>query len=294
MMPGNNLRLLFVINANSGNNTTDWDKLIRDYFEPLDHTIELYHLTADCRVQTLKDKIKLFLPQQVIAVGGDGTVKMVAGCLLQQNIALGIIPAGSANGLAKELGIGNDPLAALGILLTGNPKKIHATLINDHLCIHLSDIGLNAHAIKIFEGQGRRGMWGYLIAAIKVLWQKPMMEVELKIDKKTIKIKAELVVIANGTQYGSGAVINPIGQLDDAFFEVIAIKEVTVREILKKILFRIALAADQTELFQTDAFTMRSRKPVHFQVDGEYLGKVKSVKASILPDALAVMVPATI
>lgn len=294
MIPETNLRLLFVINANSGNNSTDWEQLILDYFEPLDHTVELYSLTADCQVQTLKDRIKLFSPHQVVAVGGDGTVKLVAECLLKQNIALGILPAGSANGLAKELGIGNDPLVALEVLLKGSPTKIHATQVNDHLCIHLSDIGLNAYAMKIFERQGQRGMWGYLIAAIKVLWQKPMMELELKIDKKTIKLKAELVVIANATKYGSGAVINPVGHLYDDLFEVIAIKEVTVRDILKKVLFRAELDAEKTELFQTDAFTMRSRKPVHFQVDGEYLGKVREVKAWILPAALEVMVPATV
>jgi len=291
MRQANNLNLLFVINPVSGNNTTDWNTIISDYFAETKHTIALYNLPKNCNLQILKDKISVFAPHQVIAVGGDGTVKLVAACLLGQNIALGILPAGSANGLAKELGISNDPRLALEVLLANNPAKIHAIQINDHLCIHLSDIGLNAYAMKIFEGQRVRGMWGYLIASIKVLWQKPPMEIALKIANKTIKIKAEMVVIANATQYGSGAVINPTGQLDDALFEVIAIKKISVREILKVIFLRTTYDSNHTEIFQTNALSMHSTKKVHFQVDGEYLGKVKEVKAVLIPDALTVMMP---
>jgi len=285
------LKLLFIINPNSGHNTIDWPQAIIDYFTTSSHTIELHHLTKGCSLQTILDKIKSFSPHQVVAVGGDGTVKLVAECLLQQNIALGILPAGSANGLAKELGISNDPVKALDTLVQGHSKKIHATKINSHLCIHLSDIGLNAYAIKRFESQRIRGMWGYVIASLKVLWQNPRMEIEMRVDKKVTHIKAEMIVIANATKYGSGAVINPIGQLDDDLFEVIAIKQVSFIEIFKMIFLHTAFNPEKTALFQTNALMMKSAKRIHFQVDGEYLGKVKEVKAVIIPDALEVIVP---
>lgn len=291
MKQANNLKLLFVINPVSGNNTTDWNKIISDYFADTKHTIALYNLPKDCTLEMLKDKIRAFAPHQVIAVGGDGTVQLVAACLLGQDIALGILPAGSANGLAKELGISNEPQLAIAVLLENNPQTIHAIQINDHLCIHLSDIGLNAYAMKIFESQRVRGMWGYLIASIKVLWQKPLMEVEIMIGKKKVKIMAEMIVIANATQYGSGAVINPIGQLNDGLFEVIAFKKISLHEILKVIFLRTTYNSDHTEIFQTNALYMRSAKKVHFQVDGEYLGKVKEVKAMLIPSALTVMMP---
>lgn len=292
MNQSNNLKLFFVINPGSGNNTTDWTKVIIDYFAPLSHTIELYQLSKNCNVQIIKDRVKLFSPQQIVAVGGDGTVKLVAECLTQQNMTLGILPAGSANGLARELGISNDPTKALDTLVEGHSKKIHAINVNGHLCIHLSDIGLNAYAMKRFESQRVRGMWGYLMASLKVLWQNPLLEIEMQIDRKAIQIKAEMIVIANATKYGSGAVINPIGRLDDELFEVIAIKKISIGEILSMFFSRASYDPNKTEVFQTEAFSMRSVKRVHFQVDGEYLGKVKEVKAVIIPDALEVMVPA--
>ncbi len=290
-MTQDNLKLLFIINPISGNNTTDWSAVITNYFASTNHVIELYLFTKGCSLATIKERIKLFSPHRVIAVGGDGTIKLVAECLLQTKIPLGILPAGSANGLAKELGINNNPIEALNGLINGSPKKIHLTYINGQLCIHLSDIGLNAYAMKRFKIQKVRGMWGYFVASMKVLWQNPVMEIEMQIDEKVIKTKASMIVIANATKYGTGAVINPIGSLFDAFFEVIVVKKVSIHEIFKMVFSHEKYDADKTEIFQTNAFSMKSRKKVHFQIDGEYLGKVNEVNAIIAPKALQIIVP---
>ena len=287
-----NLKLLFVINPGSGNNSTDWATEISNYFAPLSHTVELYHLTKGDNLQTIKEKIKLFLPQRVVAVGGDGTVKLVAECLMQTNLALGILPAGSANGLAKELGIGNNPDQALAVLVEGHSIKTHVTLINNQLCIHLSDIGLNAYIVKEFEDQQVRGMWGYLKAFLKVLFKNELMDVEMQINKEALKIKAEMVVIANATQYGSGALINPVGRLDDELFEVIAVKKISFYETFKMIVSHEPYDPEKTEIFQTNKLSMKSRKKVHFQIDGEYLGKVKEINAVLIPNSLEIIIPA--
>ena len=285
------LKLLFILNPGSGNSTTDWPVLITNYFAPLHHSIQLYQLPKNSNTQIISEKITLFSPHQVIAVGGDGTVKLVAECLMQKKIPLGILPAGSANGLAKEMGISDDPLKALDVLVKGGLKKIHVTSINNQLCIHLSDIGLNAYAMKKFKMQHGRGMWGYLIASLKVLWKNPILEVEMQIDNKAIKIEAEMIIIANATKYGTGVVINPIGKLDDEVFEVIAVKKLSLSEIFKMIFSHSSYDPDKTEIFQTNALSMRSVKKVHFQIDGEYLGKINDVKAVLIPHALEIIVP---
>ena len=207
------LKLLFIINPGSGNNKADLATLIRDYFQSLPHRIELYELSDPAASQKIKEKIEEFKPHRVVAVGGDGTVRLTAKYLLQTNIPLGILPAGSANGLAKELGIPEDFDKALDILVNGVIREIHVIKINDEICIHLSDIGFNAFVIKKFEGSGGRGMWGYIKASWKVLWDKPQMQIEMQIDNKYIKRQAAMIVVANARRYGSGALINPDGKL---------------------------------------------------------------------------------
>jgi diacylglycerol kinase (ATP) len=285
------LKILFIINPISGSSTINWTNEITNYFSTLNHDVQLYTLTKTCNVQTIKDKIDLFKPHQVVAVGGDGTVKLVAECLTHTNMLLGILPAGSANGLARELGIDENPQKAMAMLVEGHSKKIHITMINKHLCIHLSDIGLNAYAMKKFKMQSGRGMWGYFIASLRVLLFNPIMEIKMQIGNTTREIKAEMIVIANATKYGTGALINPIGQLDDDVFEVIVVKQISVLEVFKMVFSHDSYDPDKTEIFQTKELSMHANKKVHFQVDGEYLGKIKAVNAVLVPHALQIIVP---
>jgi len=285
------LKILFIINPVSGNKTTDWPTVITEHFAGLKHTIEFVELDEACDPATISAKMEAFHPDKVVAVGGDGTVKLVAECLLQKNIPLGIIPAGSANGLAKELGISDKPIEAIQTVLEGEVRKIHLTKVNDHLCIHLSDIGFNAYVIKKFETQQGRGMWGYLKAAVKVLFDNPLMDVEIMIDNKYKKMQAAMIVIANGTRYGSGALINPIGKLDDELFEIVVVKKISLPEIFKMTVSHSAYHPEKTVVFQSDNIRINASRKVYFQVDGEYLGKVNKVNANILKDALNIILP---
>lgn len=289
------LKLLFVVNSGSGNNNTDWPKEIEEYFKSSNHSIELFHLDEGFKIEALKEKVASFKPDTIVAVGGDGTVCLVADCLLQTDITLGILPAGSANGLAKELGISVDPKEALQTLMEGNEKKIHLVSINDRLCIHLSDIGFNAYMLKKFESESTRGGWGYLKATIKASWRvflsKQFMRVTLTLNNETIRVKAVMIVIANATKYGSGAVINPAGSVDDELFEVIVVKKISVAELFKMLVTHSPFHPDKTVLYQTNQLTMQTTRKVHFQVDGEYLGKVNKVEATLLPAAIKIIVP---
>lgn len=283
------LKILFIINPGSGNKSINWAGEIDSFFASLPHHIEQHQLTKACTVTSIKDKISQSKPDRVIAVGGDGTVKLVAECLLHSSTVLGILPAGSANGLAKELGVPADTQGALKHLLKTETQQIHLVKINNQLCVHLSDIGFNASVIKIFEASKQRGMWGYVKAAWRVLWRHPVMLATLKTDKDTIRREAAMIVIANATRYGSGAVINPAGRLDDALFEIVIIKKVSFTEIFKMMVTHQPYNKAKTELYQSQSVQIQSRKKVHFQIDGEYLGKINKIDAVIIKQALFVI-----
>lgn len=284
-------KLLFIINPVSGNKATNFPEAIQKYFSAKPHEIELFNLPETNAEEKIKQKINEVRPGKVIAAGGDGTVKLVAGSLLKTDIPLAILPTGSSNGMAKELGISVVPEEALDTITNGEPKKIHLTKINNELCIHLSDIGFNAFLVKEFEKQKKRGMWSYIKAALKVWGSNPVMNVSIEIDNVCIQREAAMVVIANATCYGTGILINPAGKLDDDLFEVIIVKKISPREIFKMRFTHTPYDAAKTELLQTRSLKIESKHKAHFQVDGEYLGKVNSITASILPAALQIIVP---
>lgn len=293
-MPLNNLPgILFVINPISGGKTkTEWETAIRDYFTPLPFKTDLFVLDGKHDDDSIAYWIEKIKPETVVAVGGDGTVSLVAKQLLGTGIALGILPAGSANGMAKELGIPLNPEASMDIIAKGNKKDADVIRINDkHICLHLSDIGLNAKLIKHFEEGKLRGKLGYATKVLKTLWTKKTMRVNIITADKQSSHLALMVVLANASKYGTGAVINPHGDLYDGQFEVVIMRRLTISELFKMWFRPRAFDPKKIKVFPATSVSIQTTRKMHFQVDGEYLGKVTHVEANILPHQLKLIVP---
>jgi YegS/Rv2252/BmrU family lipid kinase len=285
-------KILFFINPGSGNNKTDWKTEITSFFSGKEIPIEIVELPNPCDVAFIRKKIKSTQAEKIVAVGGDGTIKLIGESMLNSGKTLGILPAGSANGMARELGIPTDPADALEVLLKGEARQIHLIKVNDELCIHLSDIGFNALVVKKFEEDDTRGMKGYLKATWNVLWQHRKMKVDLQTDNENVLRYAVMVVIANATKYGNGVVINPEGSLYDDLFEVVIVRKISFAEILKmRFGKKKQLNPKKTELFQTRSLKIVSKHYVHFQVDGETMGKIKEINAELLATRLTIITP---
>jgi diacylglycerol kinase (ATP) len=287
------LKILFVINpVSGGKEKNDWEASIRNFFKDKPHAIEFYLLTGNNDKVSVQHHIDTFKPDRVVAVGGDGTVKMLANLLKETTIPMGILPAGSANGMATELKVPSKVEDALEVITNGECKKLDLIKINEEeICFHLSDLGLNALLVKYFEGSKSRGMWGYGKAIFKVLWKKTLMHVTIKTEKAEIKRHAFMVVIANAQTYGTGAIINPNGKLDDGLFEIVVVRKLNLIELLKMLITHRPFHEKRIEVFQCTNVELQLKRKVYFQVDGEYLGKLNAVKARILPRILYVMLP---
>jgi len=114
--------------------------------------------------------------------------------------------------------------------------------------------------------------------------------VEFKIGNETIRSEAAMVVLANATMYGTGVKINPEGQLDDDVFEVILVKKYSVMEILKIRFTNLPFNPEAIETFKTKNLDIKTKHRVHFQVDGEYIGKVNRIHAELIPSAINMVV----
>ncbi|MEO6541694.1 MAG: diacylglycerol kinase family protein [Ferruginibacter sp.] len=280
-MKDNKSRLFFIINPGSGNSAINWETEIENYYRNSNYAIFIYKLPKDCPLQKLKDEINKFDPSTVIAAGGDGTVKLAAEAILGQNICLAILPAGSANGMAKELNIPMEPAKALAVITGGKQQSIHLLRINGELCIHLSDSGFNACLVKKFEEGSMRGQWAYVKAAWNVLWNHEKIYVEIVADNNKEKHEAVMIVLANATRYGNNVVINPEGSLTDDLFEIVIVKKISLTEIFKMRFSGGAFNKKKTAILQATAVTIHSKRKFHFQIDGEYRGKENKLEATI-------------
>lgn len=286
-------KILFVINPNSGGkNKQDFETQIKSYFEKLSHDVLYYHLSGNNDEVGIKKEIDVFGPHKVVAVGGDGTVNLVAKVMMGLDIKMGIIPGGSANGMAKELTLPTVFNNMMTLIMEGEAKCADIIKINGNdICLHLSDIGLNARLIKYFEEGNMRGKLGYAKVALKVLWRKQNIQVIIKSADNIIRRNAFMVVLANASKYGTGAVINPEGSLYDGLFEVVIIRQLAIFEILKMWFKPKPFNKKNIEIIKATSVHIMTGHKVHFQVDGEYKGKVKEVKAEMVAHQLNLIVP---
>ena len=240
----------------------------------------------------MRQQITEHKPDCVVAVGGDGTIKLVASALLDTNILLGALPAGSANGMARELGIPPDIQGSLAVLLNGERRAMDVVMVNDDdLCLHLADIGLNAQLVQHYEKNNLRGKFGYLLSVLNVLQKRRLLRVSVTVGDECVQRAAFMVVLANARMYGTGAVINPDGSPFDGQFEVVIFRRLSFWEIVKLFWRYKPFDPKQIEIFPATSVSIDTHRRVYFQVDGEYRGRVSTLKADIKPGALTMLVP---
>ena len=290
----NPLRILFVINPKSGHGGEKKQKnLITERSESEKFDFQIIVMSGDDK-ERISNSITQYKPDIVTAAGGDGTINLLAGILANTEIPLAIIPQGSANGMAKELHITSKIDSAFEIIIKRKIQAIDLIKINDRVCIHLADVGLNARVVKRFENDAKRGILTYAKYLFREMFLLKKYVFNITYDGKTIKRKGVSMTFANASQYGTGAVINPKGILDDGKFELVIIKpfpRIKLLSITWKMFMNKLHTSDYVEIISCDKALVLSSRKTTLQIDGEVLGKVKKIAIECMPKALLVIIP---
>lgn len=285
-------KILFVINPKSGRGfKVNSDAVISKFSVDYGFQYEIFKTTGKDDGTKIREQVDEYKPDTVVAVGGDGTINIVAEVLIGTQMKLGIIPNGSANGLAYNLNMPAQFEEALRRNLDCRFKPIDVIRVNDkHYCLHLSDLGINARIVKRFEREGGKGLIGYGKQLVKELFsKKSFFTIRLETADATKRTKAEMVVIANAKSYGTGISINPYGHLDDGKFEVIIIKPYPWWFLFTFIYRSLTGKLEKlqyVDVFKTDYAELKVERYQDFQVDGEIKEKAKTLKLEIVPHAL--------
>ena len=252
----------------------------------------LYTTTGNDDLSKIKELYSIYKPERIIIAGGDGTIKMVAEAMEKQNVILGILPAGSANGLAVELNLIKTLEENLNIAFHNEGTEMDMVVINGKKSMHLSDLGLNAELVKNYEMSDVRGMWGYALQAITTLidLEEPFIAT-IQANNQTMVCMARMIVIANSKKYGTGVVINPDGVVNDGKFELVILKNLDLVVFVKIITGNIPINTEDVEIISTDKATITTNFPVSFQIDGEYCGEQTKLDIEILPKQMKIAIP---
>lgn len=252
----------------------------------------LFETTGENDIEKIKSLYNLHRPERIIVAGGDGTIKMVAEALEKQDVILGILPAGSANGLSVDLNLPATLQENIEIAFRNNFMEMDMISINGKKSLHLSDLGLNADLVKNYENSDIRGKLGYALQTFTTLTEmEEPFSATITANNQTIECVARMIVIANSQKYGTGVIINPNGVMNDGKFELVILKSLDLITFGKIITGNMPIDSDDIEIISTDKATIKTNAPVSFQIDGEYCGLETQLDIKILQKQMKVTIP---
>lgn len=214
-------QLLLIINPVSGiGNKDSIEPLVRSRLEPLGFEISTAYTCAHGDATRLAGNAVDAGFYGVIAAGGDGTVNETAAALCHSNTALGIIPCGSGNGLARHLGIPLDPLSAVKIIAENHIVKSDYGAVNDMPFFCTFGVGFDAAVSSNFARQHRRGKLAYIKSAISEYIKFHPQVYTISANGHILTEKAFLIACCNASQYGNNAYIAPTASITDGLLDI--------------------------------------------------------------------------
>lgn len=231
----------------------------------------------------------------VIVCGGDGTLNAAAQAIMMIGLPLGILPMGTANDLARTLGIPTDLMRAADIIIAGNARRIDLGEVNGHPFFNVASLGLSAELARGLTKDIKRrwGRVGYALAALRVLASARPFRARIESGTSIVRVTTLQIAVGNGRYYGGGMAVESTARIDDHHLDLYSLE---VRSVWKLALmlrsFRRGAHGAWREV-RTDRakeFDIRTRKPRPINTDGE-LVTFTPARFRVIPSALEVFAP---
>ncbi len=236
-------------------------------------------------------------PDIIVACGGDGTINEVAQALVGSNVALGIIPIGSGNGLAANLHIPKTTEKAFETILNAKINKIDAGKINENYFFSNMGLGIDADVINNYAQTKTRNFLGYVTASTKAIFSFQPKKFNIELDNEhTLDDDFYFVFCSNSNEAGYGISFSPNAKLNDGKLDFLAVKKLNFIQQIQfsaNVLGKRIEKMKQAKVLQVNSVKFNSKQTKTIaKVDGEaVIFNQKSIEVSIVPNALNVIVP---
>ena len=230
----------------------------------------------------------------VVAVGGDGTVNEIGQTLVGSGTALGIIPTGSGNGLARHLKIPFRFDKAIGVINRGKVRMIDTASLNDQVFLSIAGAGYDAFVAKKFAKAPKRGFFTYFrIVSNEYPMYRPR-KYEIEVDGKIIRRKALSITFANSNQFGNNTSISPRAELDDGLIDICIVRRIPLLLVpfYVPMLFTKTFHKTQyVEIIKARSAVVTRKKGKTIHLDGDPLQSGKVLEMKVNPLSLKIIVP---
>lgn len=286
------MKILFVVNPISGGvNKEPFIKKAKLLCEKYGIGYRFFKTSGKDDGKHLEENILDYQPDKIASVGGDGTTLFTATTLLNHTIPMGIIPLGSANGMATELFVNPEPLEALkDIIMSEIVAGIDMLVVNDKFhTMHIGDVGINAGIIDAYSKDKNRGMATYAKYFIDEMKKLNPFKFSIIANGKTIEKSGLMVGICNARKYGTGVPLNISGNPMDGKFEIVVVENINLHSLIKAGLSKFDERFHSSQygfVISTNKAEISFDKPRLLQLDGEVIGKFLKLSIKIRKGAV--------
>lgn len=288
--------ITFIVNPISGTQEKEQIiALINEYLDIDKYTFQIIYTQYAGHAEEIASQCAEDSHFAVVAVGGDGTVNEVARALTHTHTALGIIPCGSGNGLARHLQISMQPRKAIEAINEGIIERIDYGTINRRKFFCTCGVGFDAFVSLKFAEAGKRGLNTYIEQSLNASLNYKPETYKLTIDGNETEIyQAFLIACGNAAQYGNNAYIAPKATLTDGLLDVTILNPFTPLDVPSLALQLFTKTIDQNshiKTFRCKTINIRREKPGVVHYDGDPVMMGANLKVKIHHAGLHVIVP---
>lgn len=289
--------LLFIINPISGVRKRDLSEfriLVDKLIDPTVFSVELKTSDYAGHASELARDAYEIGTRYFVVVGGDGSVNEVAAELKGTDAGLGIIPAGSGNGLARHLNIPLKTADAISILNQWNILEIDTCTVNDVFFASLAGIGFDARIAREFAKSKGRGFMTYARTALKEYFSYKPKKYSLLMDGEKLKTEAFFITFANSSQFGYNTRISPEASITDGLIDVCIVRRppLIAMPAVAHLVFRQKTNKSRyIEIYRASEILVKRKKGKTVNVDGEPIKMKKELIIKTAPASLKVVVP---
>ncbi|SCX86294.1 diacylglycerol/lipid kinase family protein [Flavobacterium caeni] len=290
--------LHFIVNPISGNGKHHLgETMLRQFFPESEYRIAVDYTKHKGHAKTLTESIIKLHPDCIVACGGDGTISEVASGLVDSVIKLAIVPVGSGNGLASNLGIPQSVPAALDTIKNGTVAFIDVGKVNQRYFFSNMGIGVDAKIIKRYERTGKRTLSAYIAATLRESFRFAPRQTMLAYNNQIDSQMPFLLFVSNSNEMGYGMSLTPEAKLNDGKLDLLLVPQIS---LFRKLQLGYSVLSKKTKRFSKSTHTtftnlvLEQQETIYMdvQIDGEFHNlKTNKLTIDVLHKALRVVVP---
>jgi YegS/Rv2252/BmrU family lipid kinase len=292
------MRIVLIINPAAGQ---EWKRsgiepaqVITDYFSHQGNDIDVWATQAKGDAINLARKAVEEKYEMVIAAGGDGTVNEVVNGLVFSPVIFALIPLGTENVLAKEMGIPFNINKACEFIREAPVKRVDVGKVKDRYFLSFAGVGLDAHAVSEVPQKQKEqlGSLAFFITGLRMAWKyrKSAPRARVILDGREEKVVFWLIIVGNISTYGWKVKVTPEASINDGLLDICIFPKTTYFGVIRQVVgafVGVHLKLPEIRYYKAKTIEIKTKPKVLYEADGELMGWTPCLIEAV-PDSLSV------